>query len=462
MNEYAPVDELVQRQREFFGSGVTKNVSWRIQKLRALKWSLLLEKEHVFGALKADLSKSRFEAFATEISFVNQELDHAIRNIRRWARPKRVATPLAHHPAKSFIYPEPYGIALIIGPWNYPLQLMIAPLIAAIAAGNCAILKPSELAPRTSAILANIISRCFDPAHVAVVEGGSEETQVLLKEKVDYIFFTGGNRVGQIVMEAAAKNCTPLTLELGGKSPVIVDWDADIRITARRIIWGKFINTGQTCIAPDHVLVHKSVKNELVDAMKSEIESFYGKDPSKSPDYGRIINEGHFDRLSRYLEEGHIVTGGQINREERYIAPTILDGVSRESSVMKEEIFGPILPVLEYERLEDVISDLRERGKPLALYFFSKSRDKQKKVLRDTSSGGVAINNVLVQITPRELPFGGVGYSGMGKYHGKAGFDTFSNSKGVYQQRRPIDVRLKYPPYGERLRWMEGFLRWLA
>jgi aldehyde dehydrogenase (NAD+) len=461
MNEYA-ASELVQRQREYFGSGITKNVSWRMQKLQALKWSLLLEKELVFDALKSDLSKSYFEAFATELSFVIQELDHAIKNIRRWARPKRVATPLAHHPAKTFIYPEPYGIALIIGPWNYPFQLMIAPLIPAIAAGNCAILKPSELAPRTSAVLTKLISGCFDPTHVAVVEGGPEETQVLLKEKFDYIFFTGGNRIGQIVMEAAAKNLTPLTLELGGKSPAIVDWDADIEIAAKRITWGKFINTGQTCIAPDHVLVHKSAKKELVDAMKSEIESFYGKDPMKSPDYGRIINEGHFDRLSHYIKEGHVVVGGQVNREERYMAPTILDEVSRESTVMKEEIFGPILPVLEYERLEDVISDLRGREKPLALYFFSKSRDKQKKVLRDTSSGGVAINNVVVQITPRELPFGGVGYSGMGKYHGKAGFDTFSNSKGVYRQRWLIDVPLKYPPYGERLRWMKGFFRWVA
>ncbi|MBW2637424.1 MAG: aldehyde dehydrogenase [Deltaproteobacteria bacterium] len=462
MDEYAPVGELLQRQREYFESGITQNVSWRIQKLRALKWCLLLEKEQVFDALKSDLCKSKFEAFATELSFVIQELDHTIRNIRQWARPKRVATPLAHHPAKSFIYSEPYGIVLIIGPWNYPFQLMIAPLIPAIAAGNSAILKPSELAPRTSAVLAKLISRSFDRSHVAVVEGGPEETQVLLKKKFDYIFFTGGNRVGQIVMEAAAKNLTPLTLELGGKSPAIVDWDADIGIAARRITWGKFINTGQTCIAPDHVLVHKSVKKALVDAMKSEIESFYGKDPSKSPDYGRIINEGHFDRLSRYLEDGHIAAGGQANREEGYIAPTMLDEVSRESQVMKEEIFGPILPVLEYERLEDVISDLRGREKPLALYFFSKSRDKQKRVLRDTSSGGVAINNVIVQITPRELPFGGVGYSGMGKYHGKAGFDTFSNSKGVYRQRWPIDVPLKYPPYGERLRWMKSLFRWFA
>jgi aldehyde dehydrogenase (NAD+) len=462
MNEYAPVGELFQSQREYFGSGITKNVSWRIQKLRALKWSLLLEKESVFDALKADLSKSHFEAFATELSLVAQELDHAMKNIRRWAKPKRVATPLAHHPAKSFIYPEPYGVVLIIGPWNYPFQLMIAPLIPAIAAGNCAILKPSELAPRTSAVLAKLISRCFDRGHVAVVEGGPEETQALLEEKFDYIFFTGGNRVGQIVMEAAAKKLVPLTLELGGKSPAIVEWDADIRIAARRVIWGKFINTGQTCIAPDHVLVHRSVKKKLMNAMKSEIESFYGKDPSKSPDYGRIINEGHFDRLSRYLEEGHIVAGGQVNREERYIAPTILDEASRESKIMKEEIFGPILPVLEYERLEDVISDLRGQEKPLALYFFSKRRDKQRKMLRDTSSGGVAINNVLVQITPRELPFGGVGYSGMGKYHGKAGFDTFSNSKGVYRQRWPIDVRFKYPPYGDRLRWMKGLFRWFA
>jgi aldehyde dehydrogenase (NAD+) len=462
MKEYTTIGELVERQREFFGSGVTKNVSWRIQKLRALKRCLFREKELVYDALKADLNKSYFEAFATELSFVIQELDHAVRNVRRWARPKRVSTPLAHHPAKSFIYPESYGIALIIGPWNYPFQLMITPLIPAIAAGNCAILKPSELAPRTSAVLAKLISGCFNPEHVAVVEGGPEETQALLKEKFDYIFFTGGNRVGQIVMEAAAKNLTPLTLELGGKSPVIIDWDADIGIAAKRITWGKFINAGQTCIAPDHVLVHKSVKKVLVDAMTSEIERFYGKDASKSPDYGRIINEGHFDRLSRYLEEGRIVTGGEINREERYMAPTILDEVSRQSKVMKEEIFGPILPVLEYENLDDVISDLSNLEKPLALYFFSKSREKQKKVLRNTSSGGVAINNVIVQITPRGLPFGGVGYSGMGKYHGKEGFDTFSNSKGVYRQTWLVDVPLKYPPYGDRLRWMKSLFRWVA
>lgn len=462
MNEYAPVEELLQWQREFFNSGITKNVSWRIQKLRALKYSILLERHRVFHALKSDLGKSRFEAFATEISFVIQELDHVIGKVRKWAKPKHVATPPAHHLAKSFIYPEPYGVALIIGPWNYPFHLMIAPLIPAIAAGNCAILKPSELAPQTSKVLAEIISRCFDPNHVIVVEGGPEETQALLREKFDYIFFTGGNRIGQIVMEAAVKNLTPLTLELGGKSPVIVDWDADIKRAARQIIWGKFINVGQTCIAPDHVLVHESVKEELINAMKTEIENFYGKDPSKSSDYGRIVNEGHFDRLSRYLEEGRIVAGGITKREDRYIAPTILDDVSRDSSVMKEEIFGPILPVLGYERLEDVVSDLQKREKPLALYFFSKSREKQRKMLRVTSSGGVAINNVIVQITPRELPFGGVGYSGMGKYHGKAGFNAFSNLKGVYQQICPIDVRIKYPPYGDRLKWMKNLFRWVA
>jgi len=462
MKEHFNADELIQRQRDYFESGITKNISWRIQKLRALKWSLLLEEKAIVNALNNDLGKSNFEAFATEFSFVAQELDHALKNIRRWTRPKRVATPLAHHPAASFIYPEPCGITLIIGPWNYPFQLMIAPLIPAIAAGNCAILKPSELAPRTSAVLAQLLSRSFDPGHVAVVEGGPEKTQALLRIKFDYIFFTGGNRVGQIVMEAAAKNCTPLTLELGGKSPAIIDWDADIRSAARRIIWGKFINAGQTCIAPDHVLVHQSVKKKFVDAMKSEIEDFYGKDPSKSPDYGRIINDKHFDRLVRYLEEGRVVVGGEVKREERYIAPTVLDEVSRESTVMTEEIFGPILPVLEYVRLEDVISDLRRREKPLALYFFSKSGDKQKKVLRDTTSGGVAINNVILQITPRELPFGGVGYSGMGKYHGKAGFDTFSNSKGVYRQRWLIDLPLKYPPYGDKLRWMKRFFRWFA
>ena len=462
MTEKRSFSERVGRQRAFYNTGITKDLSWRKGRLRMLKRCIKAWEEHICEALGEDLRKSAFESFATELSFCYQELDHALKRIASWSEPKRVRTPFALHPASSHFVPEPLGVTLIIAPWNYPFHLTVAPLIAAMAAGNCAILKPSELAPHTSSVMSAMIADCFDPAYIDVVEGGAEETQALLMETFDYIFFTGGNRVGRIIMEAAAKHLTPVTLELGGKSPVIVDHDADCDRAATRIVWGKFLNAGQTCIAPDHVLVHRSVKEELLEGMKRIITSFYGSEPSLSRDFGRIVNDGHFTRLAGYLADGTVVCGGRTLREERYIAPTILDNVSRDSTIMKEEIFGPILPVLSFDSLDEVLADLRGMEKPLALYYFSRSRAKQKRVIRETSSGGVAINNTIVQIAPRELPFGGVGYSGMGKYHGKAGFDAFSNLKGVYRQTIPLDVRIKYPPYGNRLSWMRKWFKWFA
>jgi acyl-CoA reductase-like NAD-dependent aldehyde dehydrogenase len=347
---------------------------------------------------------------------------------------------------------------LIISPWNYPFQLMISPLVGAIAAGNCAIIKPSELAANTSRIVTQITEKTFDPAYITSIEGGVETSQELLAEKFDHIFFTGGTKIGQIVMEAAAKHLTPVTLELGGKSPCIVDSNVHIEHAAKRIAWGKFINAGQTCIAPDYLLVDRTIKNDLLTSIKQCIQEFYGDDPAKSPDYGRIINQRHFERLASFLSEGQPYIGGQTNPEERYIAPTVIDGVDWDAPVMEEEIFGPILPVLEYSDLSEAIAKINERPKPLALYVFSKDQQKQERVLRETSSGGVCINDTVMQVGVSELPFGGVGSSGIGSYHGKASFDTFSHQKSVLKRSFLLDLDWRYAPYQGKLKLIKRII----
>jgi acyl-CoA reductase-like NAD-dependent aldehyde dehydrogenase len=362
---------------------------------------------------------------------------------------------LEQFPASAKIYPEPLGVVLIIGPWNYPFQLNILPLVGAIAAGNCAIVKPSEIAANTSKVVAELINKTFDPAYIAAVEGGVETSQQLLAEKFDYIFFTGGTNVGRVVMEAAAKNLTPVTLELGGKSPCIVDSDISIENSAKRIVWGKFINAGQTCIAPDYLLVNRAVKSEFLTAVTETIRSFYGENPAESTDYCRIISERHFNRLAEFLKDGKIVIGGETNAEEKYIAPTVIDGVSWDAPVMQEEIFGPILPVLEYSDLEEAIALINSRPKPLALYLFSRDKQKQKRVLRDTSSGGVCINDTVMQGALTSLPFGGVGNSGIGSYHGKASFDTFSHYKSVLNKGLWFDLEWRYAPYKGKLDFLK-------
>lgn len=440
------VQEILQQQRKFFSTDKTKDIEFRLTQLKKLKQAVLDHKDEIISAVQADLNKPIFESYLTEIGVV-KEIDYAIKNLKKWSKPKKVATPLDQLPGTAFIYPEPLGVVLIIAPWNYPFQLTISPLVGAIAAGNCAIVKPSEISQNTSQIIAKILQKTFNSEYIAVVEGGVETSQELLQQKFDHIFFTGGTAIGKIVMEAAAKNLTPVTLELGGKSPCIIDSDINIEYTARRIAWGKFINAGQTCIAPDYLLVNQKIKQPLLDSIKNCIQEFYGDDPEKSPDFGRIINQKQFNRLVKLLNTGDVIAGGKTNPDTCYIAPTLIDNVSLDAPIMQEEIFGPILPVIEYNHLEEAISIINNQPKPLALYFFSKNKEYQQQVLQKTSSGGVCINDTIMHIGVTELPFGGVGNSGIGSYHGKASFDTFSHQKSVLKKSFLVDIKVRYAPY---------------
>ncbi|MBE9225237.1 aldehyde dehydrogenase [Phormidium sp. LEGE 05292] len=440
------VQEILQEQRKFFSTGKTKDIAFRLTQLKILKQAVLDNRDQIIDALKADLNKPIFESYITEIGAI-KEIDYAIKNLKKWSKPKKVSTPLDQLPGSAFIYPEPLGVVLIITPWNYPFYLTISPLLGAIAAGNCVIIKPSENSPHTSNIIAKICQKNFDPAYIAVVEGGVETSQQLLQQKFDHIFFTGGTAIGKIVMEAAAKNLTPVTLELGGKSPCIIDSDINIEYTARRIAWGKFLNAGQTCIAPDYLLVNQKVKQPLLDSIKNCVQEFYGDDPEKSPDFARIINQKQYNRLVELLKSGEIIVGGKTNPETCYIAPTLIDKVSLDAPIMQEEIFGPILPVIEYSNLEEAISIVNNQPKPLALYFFSKNQEYQQQILQKTSSGGVCINDTIMHIAVTELPFGGVGNSGIGSYHGKASFDTFSHQKSVLKKSFLVDIKVRYAPY---------------
>ncbi|MDZ7958928.1 MAG: aldehyde dehydrogenase [Aulosira sp. DedQUE10] len=452
-----PVADIIRKQREFFQTGKTKDVAFRIAQLKILKQAILENEQAIVQALKADLHKPEFETYATEI-FVIKEIDYAIKHINTWTKPQKAAVPIDFFQYSAKIYSEPLGVVLIIGPWNYPFNLIIAPLVGAIAAGNCTILKPSELAPHTSSLLAEMIAKYFDPAYIALVEGGVETSKNLLAEKFDYIFFTGGTTVGKIVMEAAAKNLTPVTLELGGKSPCIVDTEINLEHTVKRITWGKFLNAGQTCIAPDYILVNKKIKINLVAALKKCIKEFYGDRPASSPDYARIISQKHFDRLANLLKNGEVIVGGETNPEERYIAPTLIDNVSLEDAIMQEEIFGPILPIIEYSDITEAIAFINSRPKPLALYLFSQNKNLQKRILQETSSGGVCINDTVLHCGVPSLPFGGVGDSGIGSYHGKASFDTFSHRKSVLQNSFLLDLKWRYAPYQGKLAFLKRLL----
>jgi acyl-CoA reductase-like NAD-dependent aldehyde dehydrogenase len=451
------IGDLIKRQRDYFSGGATRDVSFRLEQLDKLKAALKSNERAILEALDADLKKPPAEAYTSELGIVLADIAFVRRRVRKWAGPRRVKNPPIHKYTKSFIYPEPYGVALIIAPWNYPVQLLLSPLVGAIAAGNTAVLKPSEISLNTSHVLTRIIGDTFDPAYIACVEGGPEASQALLKEQFDYIFYTGSTAVGRLVMEAAAKGPTPVTLELGGKSPCIVEDDVQITQTARRIVWGKYFNAGQTCIAPDYLLVNRKIKDRLLKEIKDTIARFYGPDPRKSPDYARIVNDRHFDRLAGLLSKGRIFVGGTKDKGERYIAPTVVENVSPTDPVMGEEIFGPILPVIEYDDLSQAIDFVKARPRPLSLYFFSRDKDKQDRVLRETLSGGVGINDTLIHITSPYLPFGGNGASGMGSYHGKASFDTFTHYKSVLKQTFLFDLTLRYLPYRLPL----GFYRWV-
>lgn len=449
------IRSTVQAQKDFFATGKTKDIAFRKAQLEKLKQGISESQEAITEALFQDFGKPKFEAIATEVAYCIEEINYFLKYLDRWARQKSVKTPLNFFPAKSFLVPEPLGQVLIISPWNYPFQLAMIPLLGAIAAGNCAIIKPSEITPNTSKVLADLVGKTFDPNYITVVEGDKTTAQALLQQKFDHIFYTGGGAVGKIVMKAAAEHLTPVTLELGGKSPCLVEPDIHLEHSAKRIIWGKFINAGQTCIAPDYLLVHREIKDELVSAMKASLSEFYGENPQESSDYCRIVSEKHFNRLSQFLEKGKVITGGETDAETRYIAPTLLDGVSWDDPVMEDEIFGPILPILEYDNLDSAIAQINAYPKPLALYLFSKDKNKQQKVLQETSAGGVTLNDTIIHIASTELPFGGVGESGMGAYHGKASFDTFTHYKSVTNRAFWLDVPLRYPPYADKLKFLK-------
>lgn len=450
--------ELLLRQRQFFNAGKTRDINVRLAQLQALRRAVIDRQAAVMAALKADLHKPAVEAYLSEIGVV-KEIDHAIRHLRRWVKPQTVSTPFEQFPAKAQIYAEPLGVVLIISPWNYPFQLMISPLVGAIAAGNCALLKPSELAPATSQVLAEMIGDLFDPAYIAVVEGGVETSQALLEEKFDHIFFTGGTAIGKLVMAAAAKHLTPVTLELGGKSPCVVDEDIQIEHAAKRIAWGKFLNAGQTCVAPDYLLVDRRVKSDLLKAIATALQQFYGNDPAQSPDYARIISPRHFARLSELMQESQVLIGGQTDPTDRYIAPTLVEVASLDARIMQEEIFGPILPVIEYDRPEEAIALINSKSKPLALYIFSRNTQLQEQILKETSSGGVCINDTIMHLGVSELPFGGVGDSGIGRYHGKAGFDTFSHFKSVLRKPFWLELPWRYAPYAGKLELIKKMIK---
>jgi aldehyde dehydrogenase (NAD+) len=449
--------DVVKRLRMGYESGRTRPIDWRIAQLRRLESMLLEREDELLDALAADLAKPEIEGFLTETAFTRAEIDFAIAHIASWAKPEKVSVPFTQQPAKAQIVREPLGVVLVIGPWNYPVQLVLAPLVAAIAAGNAAVVKPSELAPASSAALARLLPEYLDPECVAVVEGGVAETTALLAERWDHIFYTGNGAVGRVVMEAAAKHLTPVTLELGGKSPAIVERHANLAVAAKRIAWGKFVNTGQTCVAPDYVLVDREVEQPFLAALAATVRGFYGDDPRSSRDYGRIVNDRHFTRLRALLESGgEAVVGGASDADDRYIAPTVLTAVDPDAPIMREEIFGPLLPVLPVDDVDAAIDFVNERDKPLALYIFSEADSVVERVIASTSAGGVAVNATVLHLAVPGLPFGGVGASGMGAYHGRAGFETFSHRKSVLDRPTRLDVPVMYPPYSG---WKQKLLR---
>lgn len=446
------IPELVNDQRTYFLSQATKPCAFRLEKLNALKEWMEKNEQAICGALYQDLGKSAYEAYLTELYMAKDEAALAIRHLKRWMKPLRAKTALGQLPGKCRIYSEPYGVTLIMSPWNYPFQLTVVPLIGAIAAGNCAVIKPSSYSPATSALVARMARELFEPEYVTVVEGGRKENGELLEQHFDFIFFTGGATVGRLVMEKASKFLTPVSLELGGKSPVIVDETADIALAARRLAWGKYLNAGQTCVAPDYVLVHRGREQALVEALIAEIRRMYTSAPLANADYPKIINERHFERLLGLLGSGSVAHGGQADAAARRISPTVLTDVDWESPVMQEEIFGPILPILTYGKLDDVIAKIQSRPKPLALYLFTRSRDVESRVLGELSYGGGCINDVVMHLASPAMPFGGVGESGMGGYHGRYSFDAFSHKKSVLKRYAKPDISLRYAPYGDKIK----------
>lgn len=447
--------QQLQALQDFFNSGATKSIAYRLQQLKALKKAVLQHEPQLYDALYKDLKKNKEEVWVTEIGFLISELNEAIRNLDYWMQPKTVSTNLANLPSKSYIQYEPLGVVLIIGPWNYPLQLLFTPLVGAIAAGNCVVLKPSEHTPATSAILKKIVEEVFNSNYVLYVEGDGATVvpQLLETFTFDHIFYTGSTVVGRIIYELAAKKLVPVTLELGGKSPCVVTQNANIEIAAKRIVVTKFSNCGQMCVAPDFVLVHQSCKEKFVAQLKQKIESFYGNNPMQNEGYGKMINAKQFNRVKQYLSEGDILYGGDSNEENLYIQPTLIENINLDNKVMQDEIFGPVLPILTYNTNEEALQILKQHKNPLAFYIFSNNAKEQDYWLQQVPSGGACINNCSWHLTNHNLPFGGRGYSGIGKYHGQFSFETFSHSKAVLKTPTWFDPFIKYPPFNGRL-WL--------
>lgn len=445
------IREIFDIKRKFFDEGNTRSYEFRIEQLYKLKRVIKSNEREIIEALHKDLGKPEFEAFTSEIGVMYEEINYAVKNFKDWMKPEKVSTPLVMQPSKSVIYSEPLGVILIIGPWNYPFQLLLAPLVGAISAGNCAVIKPSDQSKHTSDIIKKLIEETFPREYISVVQGPGAMIGPMLIERFrfDYIFFTGSPSVGRKIAEMAAGNLTPVTLELGGKSPVIVDKDADIDLSAKRLTWAKYFNAGQTCVCPDYLLVHESIKSKFIDRMKHYIKEFFGDNPEKSNSYGRIINKKRFNILSDYLNHGNIIVGGQTNEADLFIAPTIIDNITLASNIMKEEIFGPILPVMTFKDITEVLTIVRKNPYPLAVYLYTNNEKSEKLIIENIQFGGGCINNSMMHLMNSNVPFGGVGFSGMGMYHGRYSFDTFSHKKSIVKTRPYLDQSLRYAPYND-------------
>lgn len=453
------IEEILKSQKTYFNTGITKDLNFRIEGLKKLKQVILDHEEQLLQALKIDLNKSSFEAYATEIGIVLTDLNNMLKHIKKWSKPRRVKTPLMHFLSSSYIYQEPYGQVLIMSPWNYPFQLSLAPLIGALGAGNTVVLKPSEYSAQTSLVIEKIITEAFPPEYVSVVRGGRDANTSLLEQRFDYIFFTGSTHVGHAVMEAASKNLTPLTLELGGKSPCLIDKSANLELAAKRIIWGKLINSGQTCVAPDYLLVHEDLKEALIPLLKKYITQFYGSDPLSNEEYPKMISLKHFNRVTELIKTEKILLGGEFNPTTLKITPTVLDETNPQSPIMQEEIFGPVLPLITFKNLEEAFALIESKPKPLAFYLFINNKDKEKEILERISFGGGCVNDTIMHVANHYLPFGGVGASGLGSYHGKNTFTTFSHSKSILKKSNIIDVPLRYPPFKNALKLLKRVMK---
>ncbi|CXO75526.1 Aldehyde dehydrogenase [Staphylococcus aureus] len=455
------IEQKFYDSKAFFNTQQTKDISFRKEQLKKLSKAIKSYESDILEALYTDLGKNKVEAYATEIGITLKSIKNARKELKNWTKTKNVDTPLYLFPTKSYIKKEPYGTVLIIAPFNYPFQLVFEPLIGAIAAGNTAIIKPSELTPNVARVIKRLINETFDANYIEVIEGGIEETQTLIHLPFDYVFFTGSENVGKIVYQAASENLVPVTLEMGGKSPVIVDETANIKVASERICFGKFTNAGQTCVAPDYILVHESVKDDLITALSKTLREFYGQNIQQSPDYGRIVNLKHDHRLTSLLnsEQMNIVFGGHSDEDERYIEPTLLDHVTSDSAIMQEEIFGPILPILTYQSLDEAIAFIHQRPKPLSLYLFSEDENATQRVINELSFGGGAINDTLMHLANPKLPFGGVGASGMGRYHGKYSFDTFTHEKSYIFKSTRLESGVHLPPYKGKFKYIKAFFK---